>query len=161
MKAKPVIARSSADPDVDGVIAHYHLERRAVEAALGLIDALEKTCGHIGRHPAAGSPRYAHELNLPDLRFWLVPGIRYVVFHVECDDHVDVWRILHAQRGGRMPVSVAVIRRFSERIRPFMPSKTMKNAHNKTEFRGNMRLRWTLLALHSSKESAPRSPVPR
>ena len=54
--------------------------------------------GHIGRHPAAGSPRYAHELNLPDLRFWLVPGYPCVVFYVECDDHVDVWRVLHAQR---------------------------------------------------------------
>ena len=55
------------------VIAHY-LEQRAVDAALGFIDALEKAYGRIGRHTAAGSPRYAHELNLPDLCFWLVPG---------------------------------------------------------------------------------------
>lgn len=97
MKAKPVIPRSQADRDVDGAIAYY-LEQRAVDAALGFIDALERAYGHIGRHPAAGSPRYAHELNLPDLRFWLVPGYPYVVFYVECDDHVDVWRVLHAQR---------------------------------------------------------------
>ena len=42
--------------------------------------------------------RCAHELNLPDLRFWLVPGYPYVVFYMECDAHVDVWRVLHAQR---------------------------------------------------------------
>lgn len=97
MKAKPVIPRSQADRDVDAAIAYY-LEQRAVDAAMGFIDAVEKAYGHIGRHPAAGSPRYAHELNLPDLRFWLVPGYPYVVFYVERDDHVDVWRVLHAQR---------------------------------------------------------------
>ena len=97
MKAKPVIPRSQADRDVDEVIAYY-LEQRAVDAAMGFIDAVEKAYSHIGHHPAAGSPRYAHELNLPDLRFWLVPGYPYVVFYVERDDHVDVWRVLHAQR---------------------------------------------------------------
>jgi toxin ParE1/3/4 len=65
---------------------------------MGFIDALEKAYGHIGRHPAAGSPPYAHELNLPGLRFWLVPGYPYVVFYVERDDHVDVWRVLDAQQ---------------------------------------------------------------
>jgi toxin ParE1/3/4 len=82
---------------VDKTIAYY-LQQRAVDAALGFINALEKAYGHIGRHPAAGSPRYAHELNLPDMRFWLVPGYPYVVFYVERDDHIDVWRVLHAQR---------------------------------------------------------------
>ena len=82
---------------MDEAIAYY-IEQSAVDAALGFIDALEKSYGHIGRHPAAGSPRYAHELNLPDLRFWLVPGYPYVVFYVECDDHVDAWRVLHGQR---------------------------------------------------------------
>jgi len=46
----------------------------------------------------SGAPRYAHELNMPDLRFWLVLGYPYVVFYVERDDHVDVWRVLHAKR---------------------------------------------------------------
>ena len=97
MKAKPVIPRSQAARDVDAGIAYY-LEQRAVDEAMGFIDAVEKAYGHIGRHPAAGSLRYAHELNLPDLRFWLVPGYPYVVFYVERDDHVDVWRVLHAQQ---------------------------------------------------------------
>ena len=97
MKVKPVVPRSQADRDVDEAIAYY-LEQPAVDAALGFIDAMEKAYGHIGRHPAAGSPRYAHELNLPDLRFWLVPNYPYVVFYVERDDHIDVWRVLHGQR---------------------------------------------------------------
>ena len=75
-----MVPRSQAERDVDQAIAYY-LEQRAVDAALGFIDALEKAYGHIGRHPAAGSPRYAHELSLPDLRFWLLPGCPYVVFY--------------------------------------------------------------------------------
>ena len=97
MKVKPVVPRSQADRDVEEAIAYY-LEQCAVDAALGFIDAMEKAYDYIGRHPAAGSPRYAHELNLPDLRFWLVPNYPYVVFYVERDDHIDVWRVLHGQR---------------------------------------------------------------
>ena len=39
-------------------------------AAQGFIDALEQAYAHIRRQPASGSPRYAHELLLPGLRFW-------------------------------------------------------------------------------------------
>ncbi|HEY8332752.1 MAG TPA: type II toxin-antitoxin system RelE/ParE family toxin, partial [Tardiphaga sp.] len=48
--------------------------------------------------PATGSPRYAHELNLPGLRCWPLTRYPYLVFHVERPDHVDVWRVLHAGR---------------------------------------------------------------
>lgn len=97
MKVKPVVPRAIADRDVGEAIAYY-LEQGTVDAALGFIDALEKAYLHIGRHPAAGSPRYAHELNLPDLRFWCVPGYPHVVFYTESDEHIDVWRVLHGQR---------------------------------------------------------------
>lgn len=70
----------------------------AEPAALGFIDALEKAYSHIGRHPATGSPRGAHELNLPSLRSWLLTRSPYLVFHVEHPDHIDVWRVLHGQR---------------------------------------------------------------
>ena len=97
MKVKPVVPRTQADRDVDETITYY-LEQGAVDAALGFLDALERAYKHIGRHPATGSPRYAHELNLPNLRFWLVPDYPQVVFYMERDDHIDVWRVLHGQR---------------------------------------------------------------
>lgn len=97
MKSKPVIPRSQANRDVEVAIAHY-LEEGAEDAALGFIDALEDAYGNIGRHPAPGSPRYAHELDIPNLRFWLTPGYPYLAFYVENDDHIDVWRVLHGQR---------------------------------------------------------------
>lgn len=97
MKAKPVLPRERACRDVDEAVAYY-LGEGGERAALGFIDALEKAYAHIGRHPAAGSPRYAHELDLPDLRAWALARYPYLVFSVEHPDHIDVWRVLHGQR---------------------------------------------------------------
>ncbi len=97
MKAKPVVPREQAHRDVEEAVAHYVAED-VESAALGFIDALEQAYAHIGRRPATGSPRYAHELNLPGLRFWQLTRYPYLVFYVEHPDHVDVWRVLHGQR---------------------------------------------------------------
>ena len=97
MKTKPVTPRELALRDVEQAVAYY-LDEGATSAALGLIDALEKAYAHIGRHPATGSPRYAHELNLPGLRFWPLTRYPYCVFYTEKSDHIDVWRVLHGQR---------------------------------------------------------------
>ena len=96
MKSKPVIPRELASRDVDVAIDHY-LGESAGRAALGFIDALEQAYAHIGRYPATGSPRYAHELNLPGLRFWTLTRYPHMVFYIERDDHIDVWRVLHGQ----------------------------------------------------------------
>ena len=97
MKVRPVVPREQAHRDVEDAVAYY-LAQDAESAALGFVDALEKAHGHIGRHPASGSPRYAHELNLPGLRSWTLTRFPYLVFYVERADHIDVWRVLHGQR---------------------------------------------------------------
>jgi len=97
VKAKPVVPREQASRDVDEAIAHY-LQGGSVQAALGFIDALERAYAHIGRHPATGSPRYAHELRLSGLRSWPLTRYPHLLFYVERPDHVDVWRVLHGQR---------------------------------------------------------------
>lgn len=97
MKAKPVIPRELANRDIDEAIADY-LSEGAEQAAFGFIDALEQAYAHIGRHPASGSPRYAHELNLPGLRSWPLANYPHLVFYVEYPEHIDVWRVLHGQR---------------------------------------------------------------
>lgn len=43
------------------------LQEVGPEVGLGFIDELERACKHLGRHLATGSPRYAHQLNLPGL----------------------------------------------------------------------------------------------
>jgi toxin ParE1/3/4 len=94
---KPVVPRERAHRDVDEAIA-YCLGENAPQAALGFINAVEQAYRHVSRAPAAGSPRYGHELNLPDLRCWVLRDYPYLVFYVEMSDHIAVWRVLHAQR---------------------------------------------------------------
>jgi toxin ParE1/3/4 len=94
---KPVVPRAQADRDVNDAVA-YCLNEDSERAALGFVDALEQAYGHISRHPATGSPRYAHELNLPGLRFWPMSRYPCLIFYVERPDHIDVWRVLHGHR---------------------------------------------------------------
>ncbi|WP_342243233.1 type II toxin-antitoxin system RelE/ParE family toxin [Pseudomonas sp. OTU5201] len=97
MKAKPIIPRALANQDIDDAVSYY-LKEEAEQAALGFIDALERAYKHISRHPESGSSRYAHELDLPGLRSWTLKRYPYLVFYIERDDHIDVWRVLHGMR---------------------------------------------------------------
>jgi toxin ParE1/3/4 len=97
VKSKPVILRALASRDVAETIDHY-LSENAEQAALGFIEALEHAYAHIARHPASGSLRYAHELELPTLRSWPLQRYPHIIFYMECHDHIDVWRVLHGQR---------------------------------------------------------------
>jgi len=97
LNVKPVIPRELASHDIDDII-QYYLDESAAHAALGFVDALQSAFAHIGRHPATGSPRYAHELNLPGLRCWPLTRYPYLVFYLDRPDHIDVWRVLHASR---------------------------------------------------------------
>lgn len=97
MKPKPVIPRQLANQDVDETIAYY-VGEGAEQAALGFIEALASAYARIARHPATGSARYAHELDLAGLRSWPLSRFPYLVLYAERVDHVDVWRVLHAER---------------------------------------------------------------
>jgi toxin ParE1/3/4 len=97
VKRKPVVARQQAVDDVSRALDFY-LAEGAGSAAGGFVEALEQAYAHIGRHPASGSPRLGHELNLPGLRAWPLKRYPYLVDYVERDDHLDVWRVLHGQR---------------------------------------------------------------
>lgn len=96
---KPVIPRATALRDIDEAIDFYlSAEDGAEHAALGFIEALEHAYDHIARHPATGSPRYAHELNLPGLLTWALKRYPYLVFYVEREGCIDVWRVLQERR---------------------------------------------------------------
>lgn len=97
MKFKPIIPRIVAQRDVEDAV-DYYLNEASEQVALGFIDALEQAYTHIARHPATGSTRYAHELDLPELRSWPVKRYPFLVFYVEQPDYIDVWRVLHGQR---------------------------------------------------------------
>lgn len=97
MTPKAVVPRDQAHCDVEQAIDHYAREAGA-DIALGFVEVLEAAYRWIAEHPGTGSPRYAHELDLPDLRHRQLERYPYLVFYVERTDHIDVWRVLDARR---------------------------------------------------------------
>lgn len=97
MKPKPVVLRERARRDVDDAIVFY-LQEGGQHVALAFIDALERAFGRMARHPVSGSPRYAHELNLPGLRCASAWRGSHLIFYIERTADIDVWRVLRAER---------------------------------------------------------------
>ena len=97
MRGLPVVLREAAARDVEEALTHYEQEAGAT-IARSFITALERAFLHIALHPASGSPRYATELGLPGVRSWPVDRFPYLVFYVQRQGSIDVWRLLHAQR---------------------------------------------------------------
>lgn len=94
---KPVIPRRLATLDAEQAI-DYYLGEEAGEAASGFVSALQEAYEHIRAHPASGSQPYSYGLDLPELRSWPLRRYPYVVFCREHEDHIDVWRVLRAER---------------------------------------------------------------
>ena len=97
MNDKPIVLRERARRDVEDAV-EYYLSEAGTAGALAFIDALQVSLRQISDHPAAGSSRYAHELNLPGLRSRTVGKFPYLVFYIEHTAELDVWRILHGAR---------------------------------------------------------------
>lgn len=94
---KPVILRKLAEADVDTALAYYMTEAGA-DTALAFVEQLEQANHRISQDPAIYSPRWGTELNVPGLRSLRVSKFPYVIFYIEHADHIDVWRVLQAQR---------------------------------------------------------------
>lgn len=95
--AKPVFVLPQAERDLRETTAHSRTEG-GEPLSVKWAEAVVASLQHIGQHPQAGSVRYAVTLNLAGLRFRPVKKFPYLVFYVEREMRVDVWRILHAQR---------------------------------------------------------------
>jgi toxin ParE1/3/4 len=65
---------------------------------LRFIDALQAAVTRIAVNPGVGSPRYATTLAMPGLRSWRLTRFPYLIFYVEREHEVDLWRVLHEQR---------------------------------------------------------------
>ncbi len=97
MNAKPLVLRDRAQKDIESAIDFY-LRDAGEKIALAFIDALESAYGTISKQPAIGSPRYAYELGMQDLRCWGLKRFPYLIFYAESGDNIDIWRVLHAKR---------------------------------------------------------------
>jgi toxin ParE1/3/4 len=93
---KPIVRRAKADEDVQKAVEYLLLT--APEYTLAFVDALEQAYQHIQKHPQSGAPRYAHELDLPGLRFWHCKRFPYLVFYVELSTRIEIWRVLHGHQ---------------------------------------------------------------
>src|SRR6478752_489444 len=97
MTRKAVVRRSQAQKDIDDAADHYFAEGGA-DLEIRFIDALHAAVTRIAVNPGVGSPRYAVALAIPGLRFWRLTRFPYLIFYVEREDQVDIWRVLHEQR---------------------------------------------------------------
>lgn len=93
---KHAVRSALAEADIRSAIEFYVAE--SVDVAADFIDELERATRHIESHPATGSPRYAHELNIPQLRFWPLGRFPFALFYIEHSDHLDVIRCVHMSR---------------------------------------------------------------
>lgn len=94
---KPVHLRALAANDIELAVDHYLAEAGA-DVAAQFIDAIQRDLGRLARQPQLGSLRFAYELGIPDMRAWPVHRFPHVVFYVEQDQRLDVWRVLHERR---------------------------------------------------------------
>ena len=97
MSGKPVVLRERARRDIDEAVGHYLIEAGET-VALDFIDSVEDACHRIGDHPMGGSPRYARELGTSGLRIRPVGKFPHLVFYVEREADIDVWRVPHGAR---------------------------------------------------------------
>ncbi len=95
---KPLHLRAVAASDIELAVDHY-LDEAGAEVAARFVYALERDFGRLARQPQLGSLRFAYELGIPDLRAWPVHRFPYVVFYIEQNERLDVWRVLHERRG--------------------------------------------------------------
>ncbi len=83
--------------DVEAILDHY-LSEAGVEVAGRFLDALETAITQIREQPGIGSPRLAQAMSARALRVWPVKGFPQMVFYLDREGGVEIWRILHVAR---------------------------------------------------------------
>ncbi len=96
--------REAALADVEAAVRRY-AENAGAPTADAFLDALDGATAHMVRHPSTGSPRWAQALNVDGLRSWKLGRFAHLVFYVEREDRVEVWRVLDGARD--IPASLA------------------------------------------------------
>jgi toxin ParE1/3/4 len=95
--AKPVRLRRLAADDIDAALDFY-VTSAGAGVARRFLDAVQRGLSQLSRHPQVGSLRFAFELDIPELRAWPIAKFPYLVFYVERDAEIDVWRLVHTSR---------------------------------------------------------------
>ena len=97
MTGKPVMLSAQARQELRQITAWYRKEG-GTSLAQRWAAAVEGALTRISAHPKAGATRYAMPLRLDELRFVPMAGFPYLLFYIEHERHIDLGRVLHAQR---------------------------------------------------------------
>ncbi|MCY3634676.1 MAG: type II toxin-antitoxin system RelE/ParE family toxin [bacterium] len=89
--------RAAASADTVSAVSYYR-DQAGSETAVEFVDQLEAAVEHLRHHPLTGSLQFSYELEIPDLRSWPLRKFPYLIFYVPDDNHIDIWRVLHARR---------------------------------------------------------------
>lgn len=92
--SKPVVPRVLAEEDLESACDHY-LTTAGTDVVVEFLHEFESAVAHISRFPGTGSPRYGYEPSLAGIRFWPMKKFPYLIFYIETELQIDVWRVMH------------------------------------------------------------------
>lgn len=97
MTPRRVVTTKRADEDISTAVAYY-AEAAATDVALRFVDELESAKDLLAEHPSIGSPRFAIETGIPELRGYALSRFPYVMVYTDDLDAIRVHRVLHTSR---------------------------------------------------------------
>ena len=92
--SKPVVPRVLAENDLDRACDHY-MTTSGTDVAVDFLHDFESVVAFVSRFPATGSPRYGYEPSLAGIRFWPMKKFPFLIFYIETEHYIDVWRVMH------------------------------------------------------------------
>ncbi len=92
--SKPVVPRVLAEDDLDRGV-DYYVMAASTDVAVDFLNDFENAVAYISQFPATGSPKYGYEPSLAGIRFWPLKKFPYLIFYIETEDQIDVWRVMH------------------------------------------------------------------
>lgn len=93
--SKPVIPRIQAEDDLDRACEHI-LSTAGTDAVIDFLLDFDKAITLISQFPGSGSPRYGYETGLEGLRYRPMKRFPYLIFYMETEYCIDVWRVVHS-----------------------------------------------------------------
>ncbi|MEQ1644063.1 MAG: type II toxin-antitoxin system RelE/ParE family toxin [Pyrinomonadaceae bacterium] len=101
--SKPVVPRVLAEDDLDRAVDHY-LTTAGPDVAVDFLKDFENAVAFISQFPGTGSPKYGYEPSLAGIRFWPLKKFPYLIFYIETEHQIDVWRVMH----GNMDITAGI-----------------------------------------------------
>lgn len=92
--SKPVVPRVLAEEDLEIACDHY-LRTAGADVVVEFLHEFDSVIAHISRFPGTGSPKYGFDPGVAGIRFWPMKKFPYLIFYVETEHQIDVWRVMH------------------------------------------------------------------